>query len=253
MAEVMPSCHSGAHVECVHLVEDVVDEGLLSPHAENVLRVCTCGCHVGCPVASTANESRVLDAGARKDACTCWDTRHARQGPVSVVDAPAAEDDDGPMVELSKGFSISRGCVIAAPILVVACVAGLFGVYATHGALRTLLGIPTLVLLVVTGPLILILLAGFVPSLLHSRRQHQGAGLAVAALIAIGFGAVVGLGVVIAGPSDLASSALLAIYAFTIYKGRASRRLSRRARHYVAGYVFLSAVVSAATGIALLT
>jgi hypothetical protein len=257
VTEVMPSCHSGAHDECVHLVEDVVEEGLLPMHAENVLRVCTCDCHADCPVASTASESRVLNADARKDACTCWDTRHTRQGSAPVDHARDADPDDGPMVELSKGFSISRSCVIAAPILVLACVGGLIGVYASRGTVRTLLWLPTLALLVLTVPLILLLLAGFVPSLLHTGRQRHGAGLMVAALVAIGFGVVAGFGVVIAGPSDFATSALLAVFAFTIYsgryKGRAARRLSPRVRHYVAAYFLLSAVVSAATGIALLT
>jgi hypothetical protein len=257
ITEVMSSCHGGEHVECVHLVEDVVEDGVISIHAENVLRVCTCDCHVGCPVAATASESRVLDPDARKDACTCWDTRHARQGSAPVDRTREADPDDGPMVELSDGFSISRGCVIAAPILVLVCVGALIGVHVTHGAFRAALWIVTLGLLAVTVPLILILLAGFTPSLLHSRRQRQGAGLMVAALVATVFGVVVGFGVVIAGPSDFATSALLAIFAFTIYsgryKGRAAQRIGPRARRYVAAYIFLSAVVSAATGIALLT
>ena len=253
ITEVMPSCHHAHHDECVHLVEDVVEDGLVSMHAENVLRVCMCDCHVGCPAASAANESRVHNADARKDSCTCWDTRHTRQGSVAVVDATAAEDDDGPMVQLNKNFSISRGCVIAAPILVLACAAGLFGLYATRGTAHEVLWIPTLALFVVTVPLVLLLLAGFVPSLLRGGRQGNGAGPTIAALVAIGIGLVVGLGVVVVGPSDLASSVLLAIFAFTIYNGRAGRRLSPRVRHYVAAYVLLSAVVSAATGIALLT
>jgi hypothetical protein len=253
VTEVMLSCHHVHHGECVHLVEDVIEEGLLTPRGENVLRVCTCDCHVGCPEVVTATESRVLNPDAHKDACTCWDTRHTRQGPVAVADPTAAEDDDGPMVELSKGFSISRGCVIAAPILVLACVAGLVGVYASRGTVRDVLWIPTLALFVVTVPLVLLLLAGFVPSLLRGGRQGNGAGLMIAALVAIGIGVVVGLGVVVVGPSDLASSVLLAVFAFTIYTGRAARRLSPRVRRYVAAYVLLSAVVSAATGIALLT
>jgi hypothetical protein len=257
MTEVMPSCHSGHHDECVHIVEDVVEDGILTLHSEDVLRACTCDCHMGCPVAATATESRVLDPDARKDACTCWDTRHTRQGSAPVDAARDADVDDGPMVELSDGFSISRSCVIAAPILVLVCVAAVIGSDATHGAVRAALWILTLALLVVTVPLILILLAGFTPSLLHTRRQRQGAGLMVAALVAIGFGVVVGFGVVIAGPSDFATSALLAIFAFTIYTGhytgRAARRVGPRARHYVAAYVLLSALVSAATGIALLT
>jgi hypothetical protein len=76
--------------------------------------------------------------------------------------------------------------------------------------------IPTLALFVVTVPLVLLLLAGFVPSLLRGGRQGNGAGLMIAALVAIGIGVVVGVGV-------------------------------------VAAYVFLSAVVSTATDIALLT
>lgn len=257
ITEVMSSCHSGAHDECVHLVEDFVEDGVISIHSENVLRVCTCHCHADCPVAATATESRVLNPDARKDACTCWDTRHTRQSSEPVDHARDADVDDGPMVELSDGFSISRSCVIAAPILVLACVGGLVAVYASRGTVRTLLWLPTLALLVLTTPLILLLLAGFVPTLLHTRGQRQGAGLVVAALVAIGFGVVAGFGVVIAGPSDFATSVLLAIFAFTIYsgryKGRAARRLSPRVRHHVAAYFLLSAVVSAATGIVLLT
>jgi hypothetical protein len=251
----MSSCHHGHHGECVHLVEDVVEDGVLSIHAENVLRVCTCDCHIGCPASAAAHESRVLNPDARKDSCTCWDTRHARQGAVPVADATAAEaaaDDDGPMVELNKNFSISRGCVIAAPILVLACVAGLVGVYSSRGTVRDVLWIPTLALFVVTVPLVLLLLAGFVPSLLHHDRHGNGVGFMIAALVAIGIGVVVGFGVVVVGPSDLASSVLLAIFAFTIYTGRAARLLSPRVRHYIGAYVALSAVVSAATGIALL-
>lgn len=118
---------------------------------------------------------------------------------------------------------------------------------------RDVLWIPTLALFVVTVPLVVLLLAGFVPSLLRGGRQGNRAGLAIAALVAIGFGVVVGLGVVVVGPSDLASSALLASFAFTIYTGRAARRLSSRVRRYVAAYVLLGAIVSAATGIAVLT
>lgn len=250
ITELMSSCHYGRHDDCVHLVEDVVDDGLLTPHAENVFRVCTCECHIGCPAASAANESRVVNADARKDSCTCWDTRHSREMAREVEESTA---DDGPMVQLNKNFSISRGCVIAAPILVLACGAGLVGVYSSRGTLRDLLWIPTLLLLVVSVPTILLLLAGFVPSLLGHDRQSRWAGHVVAVLIAIGIGVVVGLGVVLAGPSDLASSVLLAIFAFTVYSGRAARQLSPHVRHHVAVYIFLSAVVSAATGLALLT
>jgi hypothetical protein len=250
ITEVMSSCHHGHHGECVHLVEDVVEDGVLSIHAENVLRVCTCDCHIGCPAASTARESRVPNPDARKDLCTCWDTRHVRQGP--VTDPSATEDDDGPMVELSKNFSISRGCVIAAPILLLACFAGFVGVYSSHGTVRAVLSIPTLALFIVTVPLVLLLLAGFVPSLLHRGGQGNGVGLMIAALVAIGIGAVVGFGVVVVGPSDFASSVLLAIFAFTIYTGRAGGGLPAHVRHHMAAFVLLSAVVSAATGIALL-
>lgn len=104
ITEVMPSCHHSRHDECVHLVEDVVEDGLVSMHAENVLRVCTCDCHIGCPATATASESRVPNPDARKDSCTCWDTRHTRQGSPSVAAAPAAEVDHGPMVQLSKKF-----------------------------------------------------------------------------------------------------------------------------------------------------
>lgn len=253
ITEVMSSCHHGDHDECVHLVEDIVDDGLLTAHPENVLRVCTCDCHVGCPAAPTANEHTVANPDARKDSCTCWDTRHNREEAREVDDPTATEDDDGPMVQLNKNFSISRGCVIAAPILVLACAAGLYGLYATRGTAHAVLWIPTLALFVVTVPLVLLLLAGFVPSLLRGGRQGNGAGLTIAALVAIGIGVVVGLGVVVVGPSDFASSVLLAIFAFTIYNGRAGRRLSPRIRHHVAAYVLLSAVVSAATGIAVLT
>jgi hypothetical protein len=252
ITEVMSSCHHGRHDECVHLVEDVVEDGVVSIHPENVLRVCTCDCHAGCPVAATASEPRVPNPDARKDACTCWDTRHTRQGTVPVTDTTARDDDDGPMVELNKNFSISRGCVIAAPILVVACVAGLVGVYASHGTLRAVLSIPTLALFVVTVPLVLLLLAGFVPSLLHRDRQGNGVGFMIATLVAIGIGVAVGFGVVVVGPSDLASSVLLTIFAFTIYTGRAGGGLPARVRHHMAAFVLLSAVVSAATGIALL-
>lgn len=153
----------------------------------------------------------------------------------------------------ARNFLISHGCVIAAPILVLASVAGLAGVYASRGTVRDVLGIATLALFVVTVPLVLLLLAGFVPSLLRGGRQGNGAGLMIAALVAIGFGVLLGLGVVVVGPSDLASSVLLAIFAFTIYTGRAARRLSPRVRHYAASIVLLGAVVSAATGIAVLT
>ncbi|HWF40614.1 MAG TPA: hypothetical protein VN683_00895 [Acidothermaceae bacterium] len=82
--------------------------------------------------------------------------------------------------------------------------------------------------------------------------MRGGPGHLIAALVAAGIGVIVGLGVVVAGPSDLAGSVLLAILAFTIYTGRAARALSPRVRHYAAAYVFLTAVVSAATGVALL-
>jgi hypothetical protein len=45
---------------------------------------------------------------------------------------------------------------------------------------------------------------------------------------------------------------LLAIFAFTIYTGRAGGGLPAHVRHHMAAFVLLSAVVSAATGIALL-
>jgi hypothetical protein len=247
----MSSCHHGHHDDCVHLVEDVVDDGLLTAHPENVLRVCTCDCHAGCPAAPTANEHTVANPDARKDSCTCWATRHSREEAREVED-PTAVEDDGPMVELNKNFSISRGCVIAAPILVVACVAGLVGVYASHGTLRAVLSIPTLALFVVTVPLVLLLLAGFVPSLLQRDRQGSGVGFMIATLVAIGIGVAVGFGVVVVGPSDFASGVLLAIFAFTIYTGRAGSGLPARVRHHMAAFVLLSAVVSAATGIALL-
>lgn len=260
IAELMRSCHDGEHDECVHLVEDVIEEGLLTLHSENVLRVCTCACHAGCPAVSVVSESRVFDAGARKDSCTCWETRHSRQGSAPVDHARAAAVDDGPMVELSDGFSMSRGCVVAAPVLVLVVVGLLVGVHASHGTVRALLWILTLPLLVVTVPLTLIVLAGVAPSILRSRRERRGAALVVAALIAIGIGVVVGFGVVVTGPSDLAASVILTAFAFSIYTGRSARFTRRsarwvtpRARHYVAAYVFLTALACAATGIALLT
>ncbi len=251
ITEVMSSCHHGHHDECVHLVEDVVDDGLLTPHPENVLRVCTCDCHAGCPAAAAANEPTVTNPDALKDSCTCWDTRHSREGAREVDEPTAAADDDGPMVELNKNFSISRGCVIAAPILVLACIAGLASVYASHGTVRSVLSIPTLALFVVTVPLVLLLLAGFVPSLFHRDRQGNGVGFMIATLVAIGIGVAVGFGVVVVGPSDFASSVLLAIFAFTIYTGRGARPLPARVRHHMAAFVLLSAIVSAATGIGL--
>jgi hypothetical protein len=250
------ACKHGDHTHCVHIVLDL-DTDRVFGGPRNVVRRCVCRCHVGCPEATATIGSSPQKA---KDACTCWDNREQRQALMADCESHTGQDgdqaDDDTDAELGNdGDSVGVVAQTVGAALALSAAVGLFAVgHHFRGGWWSLLWLPIIALSIVGAALFAVAALNFMfkPSSAGSgfRRRRIGVVLAVVSFLG---GALIGTGVVVTGPGELATAPVLALLAVPTWQGRGrTRRFSVPTRRALSGALLACAAGVLATGVAIL-